>query len=142
MSLVEVVASIVILTLLLTSFLGLLLSATKSTKQAREVIDYTFIAQTEMETVHQMAQVILKSDEPTILSEIEKLDYVKIAEEGSKRIYEKTTDNAFVRMTLSDYEENNVLNETLSRLKIEVMPLESPRGGAQFESIIEWGGKL
>lgn len=136
-TLIEVVASIVILTLLLTSFLSLLLVAAKSTQVSKEIIDYTLVAQTEVETVYQAAQKALKSNHQTIL--IDELEYRLSVDQGNRVIYEKTTEQAFIQLTLSDYEDNSVLNETLSGLKVEVSSLEDSSEGAQIESIIEWG---
>lgn len=136
-TLIEVVASIVILTLLLTSFLSLLLVAAKSTQVSKEIIDYTLVAQTEVEKVYQAAQNASKSDDQTIL--VADLDYRLSVDQGSRVIYEKTTEQAFIQLTLSDYEDNSVLNETLSGLKVEVLSLEDSSEGAQMESIIEWG---
>lgn len=117
--------------------MSLLISAAKSTQVSREIIDYTLVAQNEIEMVYQLAQETLKSEHQKIL--VEELEYSITAEEGTKVIYEKTTEQVFIQLTVSDYEDNSLLNKTLSHLKIAVMPLESSQGGAQIESIIEWG---
>ena len=51
-SLVEVLASIVILTLLLTTFLMMFVQSAKTNKKSEEIIDATYIAQTEMENIY------------------------------------------------------------------------------------------
>lgn len=51
-SLVEVVASIVIITLILLSFFGLLIQSNKTGKSSEQIIDATYLAQQEMEKMY------------------------------------------------------------------------------------------
>ena len=55
LSLVEVLASIVILTLLLTTFLMMFLQSAKVNKTSENIIDATYIAQTEMEKIYALS---------------------------------------------------------------------------------------
>ncbi len=55
LSLVEVLASVVILTLLLTTFLMMFLQSAKVNKASEHIIDATYIAQTEMENIYALS---------------------------------------------------------------------------------------
>lgn len=54
-SLLEVIASILLVSVLLISILGLILQSAKTTKSSEEIINGTYIAQTEMESLYQYA---------------------------------------------------------------------------------------
>ncbi len=51
-SLVEVIASLVIITIILLSFFGLLIQSNKTGKSAEQIIDATYLAQKEMEKMY------------------------------------------------------------------------------------------
>ncbi len=51
-TLVEVVASFVILVILLISFYTLFIQTAKTTKSSEDIVDATYIAQTEMEKIY------------------------------------------------------------------------------------------
>ena len=51
-SLIEVVASVVILTIILLSFFGLLIQSNKTGKSSEQIIDATLLAQREMEKMY------------------------------------------------------------------------------------------
>jgi len=56
LSLVEVLASFVILTLLLTTFLMMFIQSAKVNKSSEHIIDATYIAQTEMENMYALSK--------------------------------------------------------------------------------------
>ncbi|WP_203333179.1 hypothetical protein [Planococcus beigongshangi] len=146
LSLLEVVASIVILTLLLTSFLGLLLSATKSTKQAREVIDYTFIAQRTMESIYQNSKKYNLEDLDKMMLEEPFTLATKDAEKKfTLNDIDANNESYTIKVTFIDYEppEKDVfesLSSTLNRVLIEVIPEGKTKPYAKIENLIEWGG--
>ena len=137
-TLIEVVASIFIIALLLTSFMSLLLSAAKSTQVSKEIIDYTLIAQSEIETIYQVAQDSPKTEHLTVF--VDQLGYTVASNQGNTIVYEKSTSQAFISVTLSEYEDSELLNETLSELKVNAISHDNPNRGSQIESVIEWGG--
>lgn len=146
LTLVEVVASIVILTLVLTSFLGLLLSVTKSAQQAREVIDYTFIAQQNMESIYEKSTSFSLSDLKTIMTEELTFQesvrdpnvFTKKEKDANDEIYE-------VKVSFSDYVPQKTvfdnLSTSLNRVVIEVTPQETSRPYAKIENLLEWDGQ-
>jgi len=56
LSLVEVVASIVILTLILTTFMMMFLQSAKTNKLSAEIVDATYTAQTVMENIYEVSK--------------------------------------------------------------------------------------
>lgn len=51
-TLVEVVASLLLITIILISFIGLLIQSDKSTTTSSSIVDTTYLAQTDMESVY------------------------------------------------------------------------------------------
>ncbi|MEB2278414.1 prepilin-type N-terminal cleavage/methylation domain-containing protein [Lysinibacillus xylanilyticus] len=51
-SLIEVIASLVIITIILVSFFGLLIQSNKTGKSSEQIIDATYLAQKEMEKMY------------------------------------------------------------------------------------------
>lgn len=137
-TLIEVVASIFIIALLLTSFMSLLLSAAKSTQVSKEIIDYTLIAQSEIESIYQVSRDSPKAQHLTIF--VDQLGYAVVSDQGNTIVYEKSTSQASINVTLSDYDDSELLNETLSELKVHAISHENPNKGSQIETVIEWGG--
>lgn len=60
-ALIEVVASIVIITLILLSFFGLLIQSNKTGKSSEQIIDATYLAQQEMEKMYSYFKNATKS---------------------------------------------------------------------------------
>lgn len=148
LSLVEVVASIVILTLLITSFLGLILSAAKATEQASEVIDFTFIAQQNIEIIFEKSIDNNLSNLDGVM--IDELAYQLNSTNSSSIIYSKNEIDANnevyeIKVTFTDYEseDNRFLNlsSSLNRIKVEVTPSNrTTQPYAIVESLLEWRG--
>lgn len=148
LSLVEVVASIVILTLLITSFLGLILSAAKTTEQAREVIDFTFIAQQNIEIIFEKSLDNNLSALDVVM--IDELDYQFNSSNSSSKIYSKNeidvnNEDYQIKVTFTDYESGDIrfsnLSTSLNRIKVEVTPSNrTSQPYAIVESLLEWRG--
>lgn len=135
-TLIEVVASIVIITLLLTGFMSLLLTSARTTQTSQNVIDYTLIAQTEYELLYKFAQERPKTQQDEVL--IDEMGYVKKEEGSESTIFVKETTEAEIRLIVSPYTENLALDDRLSEVVIEANPIQDKSGGSQIESVIEW----
>ncbi|RJF32064.1 prepilin-type N-terminal cleavage/methylation domain-containing protein [Pseudoalteromonas gelatinilytica] len=135
-TLIEVVASIVIITLLLTGFMSLLLASARTTQTSQNVIDYTLIAQTEYELLYKFAQERPKTQQNEVL--IDEMGYMKEEEGSESTIFVKETTEAEIRLTVSPYTENLALDDRLSKVVIEAIPVQVGSGGSQIESVIEW----
>lgn len=108
-TLLEVVASIVILEIILTSFYSLLIQSAKATKQSEEIIDATYIAQNIMEESYNISKSFnyvnlneqfdaldnhldgfekIEDEEYQLMKEIENTDYlttVQLLKDGAKK---------------------------------------------------------
>ncbi|WP_342472809.1 hypothetical protein MHH70_05965 [Metasolibacillus sp. FSL H7-0170] len=71
LSLVEVVASIIILTIILLSFFAFFINTAKTTKTSSTMFDATYYAQREMELFYNITQnnILNKNEEPAVKSE-------------------------------------------------------------------------
>lgn len=137
LSLVEVLASIVILTLLLTTFLMMFLQSAKVNKASEHVIDATYIAQTEMERIYETSKSL--SEKPTFekkISRIKDLGYPVQSPRVDWITFERETDRTygFIRVKL----ENNG-DGKMTRIIVEVY--ENPNGilRAKMENVLVWG---
>ncbi|MCG7336999.1 hypothetical protein MHZ95_17200 [Sporosarcina sp. ACRSM] len=131
LTLVEVLASIVILTLLLTTFLMLFLQSAKVNKASEHIIDATYLAQTEMENIYAVSTGTTFSQRETA---IESLAYEKKVTEGIWTVFEKrneTTDR-WVKVRLADK------TGTMTRIIVEVY--EDPKKilRAKMENVLVW----
>lgn len=146
LSLVEVVASIVILTLLITSFLGLILSAAKSAEHAREVIDFTFIAQRNMEMIFEKSNNHRLTELDSVM--INGLAYQLNSSSSSSTTYSKneidSNNEAYeIKVTFTDYEGSGQFSNlaaSLNRVRVEVFPNRPSQPYAIVESLLEWRG--
>lgn len=74
-SLVEVVASVVLISIILISFLGLIIQSNKTGKSSSDIVDATYIAQTELEEIYKMTKTKISDDskiEGNIISDLSK----------------------------------------------------------------------
>ena len=124
LSLVEVLASIVILTLLLTTFLMMFLQSAKVNKASEHIIDATYIAQTEMERFYQASRNFSGN-----LSDANKIatikDYTTPSIKGDWIIFKRDTDReyGYIKVRL---EGNNKKKAT--RIIVEVYENKDPDG--------------
>ena len=134
LSLVEVLASIVILTLLLTTFLMMFLQSAKVNKASEHVIDATYIAQVEMENIYGLS--INGTREAAIKELVEHRGYTK----------EPGPDGAgwivFNKVYSSDTSiQVKLKNETGAMDRVLVRVFEPPNSTtpkAQMENVIVW----
>lgn len=127
-TLVEVLASTVILTLLLTSFLMLFLQSAKTSKTSEHIIDATYIAQTEMEEIYAISiKTKYGSREETLKS----LSYKKKDDEAGWNVYERNRDTGeLIKVKLKNKK------GTMDRILIEVKEKGTLR--AQMENVLVW----
>lgn len=128
LSLVEVLASIVILTLLLTTFLMMFLQSAKVNKLSEHVIDATYIAQEEMENIYAL------TTNGTREGAIEGLGYTKGPhKDGWTEFNREYSPDILIKVKLK-----NITGE-MDRVLVLVyeQPIsDNPR--AQMENVIVW----
>ncbi|WP_391202221.1 prepilin-type N-terminal cleavage/methylation domain-containing protein [Psychrobacillus sp. L4] len=147
MSLVELLAAIVIMTIILTSFSLLLLSAARSTQQSRSVVDYTFIGQSKTEIVFEAVSSSTRSTIDGVMTA--RPIFFKSEGDPNNLIYlkEETDVNGrsyVVRVTFTDYATEDdqflKLSSLLSNVVVEVTPDGASHPSAIIETVMEWGG--
>lgn len=132
-TLVELLASFVLITLLLTTFLMMFAQAAKTNVASETIIDSTYTAQTEMEKIYAVSKRPLDS---TRIAAIENLGYTKV---GTDSIWLK-----FKKKSLNENEEINIRlenkDEKMTRIIIEVYEGTKPNPSAKMENVLIWEG--
>src|SRR5699024_8937847 len=95
LTLVEVLASFVILSIVLVIFLSIFIQSAKTNQTSEEIVDATYIAQTEMELIYEES---LK-DTPMLTS----IEYDETPEPNK---YKKEKDDFFIEVELINFEED------------------------------------
>lgn len=130
-SLIEVIASLVILTIILLSFFGLLIQSKKTEKQSEEIIDATYIAQVEMEKIYFYSRSIAYN---TIEHTFTTAGYTQITD-LNELIFTKDIDGFLVKIRFKDKASSNKLKSII----IEVM--EGSIQKSKMENIYNWAVK-
>ncbi len=144
-SLLEVIASILILSIILLSIFSLLTQSAKTTKNSEDIIEATFIAQAEMEKVYS-ATKLSNYTEPSCKNTIleidkdivdEKYKYKEISGSGCSITFEKydKETNAYITLKLGPKSLAN-----MSSILIIVYDKKNGTPKAQMQNTLEWGG--
>ncbi|WP_053584185.1 hypothetical protein [Lysinibacillus contaminans] len=152
-SLIEVVASIVIISIILISFFSLFISTARTTKTSNDILDATYYAQQEMEKLYSLSQNIVvpkKADDRTKIKIVEDA----IIAISTEKNYEKDVNNPTVFLKEGDttVDPNNDFyyelkfsfydyKKNLTRFVILVYDkgdTERTTPEAQMENIFEW----
>lgn len=131
LTLIEVLASIIILTLIITAFLTIFLQSAKTNKASEKIIEATYIAQVEMENIHAISDDTPFDNKDEAMKE---LNYEKVLEDHitfTKFEPEKSERYIVVKLTESSNPLTHVLvkvynNENKDKLE------------AQMETILSW----
>ncbi|MFJ7936426.1 hypothetical protein [Sporosarcina sp. NPDC096371] len=130
LSLVEVLASIVILTLLLTTFLMMFLQSAKVHKASEHVIDATYIAQKEMENLYALSTSIKESAK---IKEIIALGYIEKPDENDWTVFTKVYNpEILLKIKLKNKE------KSMDRVLVEVRGIPDDKLQAQMENVVVW----
>lgn len=149
-TLLEVIVSLLIISVVLLSFFYLFMNATVSTKKTKEILDATYYAQNEMEHLFLLSQSIRFQDRDQAITHVPELtDETAVQYEAKKKYYYSKIMNS------SKYERQgnstkDPYNNYYYELTCEALPLNltkisvklyDHKGGvlkAQMESIYEW----
>src|SRR5699024_181591 len=103
--------------------LSIFMQSAKTNQTSEEIIDATYLAQTEMEKIYEISL----GSAPTLTS----IDYEV---ELDSNIYVKEKDGFFIEVELINFEDD------LKRILIKVYDLsESTKPKAQMENLLKWG---
>lgn len=133
MTLVEVIASFVILTIILLSAFQLLIQSAKSTETSEEIIDATYLAQTELENFYNQS----KSATLPVNLQTEIFSNYKYKEQKEGfLIYENDTHSSQYRLELQLKQNSNYRH--LTRIILKVFDANDDTVKSQMETTLEW----
>ncbi|MDZ5710731.1 type IV pilus modification PilV family protein [Jeotgalibacillus haloalkalitolerans] len=141
-TLVEVLASVVIVVLLAMVFMNLFLTSARSNEVSEEVVDHTFVAQRQMEDLYEAGQQYRFDEIETALT-TDPYDLLLEQSLPDEKIFSKTEGGSRVEVTLSPYisddETFTDLTEVLTKAVVEVSsPSEQGDPFTKIEGLIEW----
>lgn len=128
-TLIEVLASIVILTIILTSVLMVFLQSMKASETSKDTIDATYIAQTEMEMMYELSRDTMFED---LKEKMLKRDYTELANVNE---YEKTPkENSYNIIIKLKEEENSLINAIVEVYEKD----QATKPLVQMENLFDW----
>lgn len=134
LTLVEVLASVILISVILFTFFSFFIQSAKTGKTSEEVVDATYLAQVEMEKLYEISN---KGDFKSGINEIvNSLNYKQLAPDSSKEYrYSKSQEGFYLKLTFKEH-----TYPGMSYLVIEVFEHEQDiRPRAKMETILEWG---
>lgn len=131
-SLVEVIASIVILTIILVSVFSMLTQSAKTSKSSENIVDATYVAQSEMENLYALAKkTAFSSHATTIINE----GYTNVDASGNPLGYYEKTDSYYIKLTVRDISDKYT---SLTRIVIQVYDKKGGILKSQMENTLQW----
>ncbi|MFF5993503.1 prepilin-type N-terminal cleavage/methylation domain-containing protein [Lysinibacillus sp. KU-BSD001] len=128
LSLLEVVASIVIIAIVCISFFSLLVQTNKTKVASSNTVDLTYYAQTELENIYTVTS-------NNINTPISTFSYgPDISTVPDKKIFTKTDNNMTYQMTLKQISGNNELTGVIIEIKLN----NGNASPAKMETIMRW----
>lgn len=129
LTLVEILASIVILSLILISIVTVFNQSARTNKASETIIDATFVVQQEMETIYKLSQESVDINDLT--------EYVYQMKDGTWDIYHKSASGPyFLEIKLED-SESPMVRIVVSAY--ESTDINKTKKQAQMETLIKWG---
>jgi hypothetical protein len=131
LSLVELLASIVILTLLLTTFLMMFLQSAKINKTSENIINATYIAQTEMENIYGVSVIEKYSERENA---IVGLEFLKIDSSDGWITFEKKVKNTdrLIKVRFKN------ISGTMDRVIVDVYKMPNRVLQSKMENVLVW----
>lgn len=131
-TLVELLASIVIVTIILISVISIFNLTMKSNRTSEEIIDATYVAQTEIEKIYALSKKDISNPKLTDIG------YEKIAGESDWDIFKEATpqyEGFFVQVKQKEQAETGLM-----RIVVNVYEDSAfTKSQAQMEHLLEWG---
>lgn len=136
-TLVEVLASTILITLILVSFLTIFAQGAKTNRVSENIIDSTYLAQTEMEKIYGLSKNINSNNISAAFPSTQYESPVPKTVEGSKWIEYKKKNNPSGATILIRIEDTT---EKLTRIIIEVYEDPKMNPKAKMENVLIWEG--
>lgn len=126
LTLIEVVASIVILTLIITSFTMMFIQSAKTNKTSENIIDSTYYAQVEMENIHAISKEYTFNERENAMAG---LSYVTI----DSTVFTKNKNDKYFETHLTKE------SDSLARVLVQVYNNNTQKKlEAQMETLLSW----
>lgn len=131
LTLVEVLASIVILSIIMISILMILAQTAKTNKTSEEIIDATYYAQAEMEYIYNMSleNKLFTAD----------VKYEQKPDDGDWQVYHKEIEEEsdyFIKVKIKPSDKDI----EMIRVVVEIYDkTDSTKSKAQMENLLKWG---
>lgn len=132
LTLVEVLVSIILISIILFTFFSLFIHSAKTGKTSEEVVDATYLAQVEMERLYEVSR---NGDFNYGIDEIVKsLLYKRLTSTNpDEHIFARTIDGLYIKLKLKKH-----TYQGMNYLVIEVFEEENGPSRAKMETILEW----
>lgn len=144
LTLLEVVASILIIGIILLSFSSLLLQGAKTGKSSEEIVDYTYLAQTAMETIYSVSKnqhysTDLKTE---VEQDLVRLGYRKVVSESTatKLVFDTgdILSNEYVKIEASIQLDATGKTAYGNLVNVLLVVQDYEKTKAQLEYVISW----
>lgn len=144
LSLLEVVASIVLLTIILLSVASMLIQSSKTTSTSEDIIDATYIAQREMEDLYNYAKKNEFNLDKQTTYQSKSWNYSKNPTDNNN--FENNEIEPYITISFNKvplYSKSNNIDSNLTRVIIKVYDKKSDKKSgkapkAQVENTLEW----
>lgn len=147
-TLVELLASIVLITLILTTFITVFIQSAKTYKTSENIIDATYVAQAEMEKIYAVSVITNYGERESAMSEITGDNFPE--KEGDWLVYkdEKSEGNYDIKIKLGndpitlDIENDGGSRQVetkMNRIIVEVSDDSDHKERAKMQGILHWG---
>lgn len=150
-TLVELLASIVLITLILTTFITVFIQSAKTYKTSEHIIDATYIAQTEMEKIYAVSVVTEYGGRKEAMTS-EPLGYHYKGSKEDWLVYEKKDDHYMIQVKLqelrmeipdpNDPRGTQKMETDMNRMIVEVLEGSGGKVNAKMQGILHWGSEL
>ena len=140
LTLIEVLASVVLLTIIITTFITIMIQSTQINYTSETMVDATYIAQTEMEKVYSKTkQEQYSIDFNDIQKAMEDIDYSYLEEQKFRKTAEETDYHILVEFKQLEEPTHENMNQIIIKVYEKVINDKSLR--AQMENVLLWEAK-
>lgn len=128
LTLVEVLAGVVILSLIFVSIVNMLNQSARANKTSEEIIDATYITQREMETIYKLSKEGKNLDALT--------DYMKQPNEANWEVYHKNVNDHLLLEIKQDDSDKPMVRIVVTAYEVEDLAKTNPK--AKMETLLKW----
>lgn len=128
LTLVEVLAGVVILSLIFVSIVNMLNQSARANKTSEEIIDATYITQREMETIYKLSKEGKNLDALT--------DYMKQPNEANWEVYHKNVNDQLLLEIKQDDSDKPMVRIVVTAYEVEDLAKTNPK--AKMETLLKW----